>query len=423
MTDKDRAADEMSDVLVVGGGLTGLPLALALRGGEKDSGLSVTVLSREGPNDRLAPEIDGRAFALSASSKNLLQLLGVWPHVADRAQPMTHIDITDSKLEEAVRPNLLQMDNEMQNGDPAAYVVEAHVLRQALAKVYEERDDIRVIAPVDVIGFEVSAGHVDVHLKGDETRRARLLVASDGRASNLRALAGIKTVDWPASQWGIVATIAHTHPHGGRAVQHFLPAGPFAVLPLTDNRVSLVWTEQRDFVAKVTRMDDEEFLHEVRLRMGDRLVEQLGDLSLAGPRNAFPLTMLVARDYVKERFALVGDAAHGMHWIAGQGLNYGLRDVAALAETVIEAQRLGLDIGSLSQLQRYEQWRRFDSFAFTAGMVALNTLFSNDNFVLRTVRDFGLNVAGYLPFAKNIFTNEAAGLSGTVPKMLRGEAV
>ena len=414
---------EMSDILVVGGGLTGLPLALALRGGAQDSGLSVTVLSMEGPEDRLAPEMDGRAFALSAASKNLLQLLGVWEHVAQLAQPMSQVDITDSTLEAALRPTLLHMDNELESGEPAAYVVEAHVLRAALAKVYASRDDIEVISPVDVTGFEVSAGKVEVSLADGSNRSARLLVASDGRASSLRKAAKIQTIDWPASQWGIVATIAHSEPHHGRAVQHFLPAGPFAVLPLTDNRVSLVWTEQQDFASKVTRMDDEEFLAQVRLRMGDELASSLGELSLAGPRNAFPLTMLVARDYVIERFALLGDAAHGMHWIAGQGLNYGLRDVAALTETLIDAHRLGLDIGSLSQLERYEQWRRFDSFAFTASMVALNSLFSNDNALLRSVRDFGLNMAGNLPFAKNLFVNEAAGTSGSVPKMLKGETI
>ena len=421
MAKKDGEA--VSDVLVVGGGLTGLPLALALRGGAVDSGLSVTVIGEEGPEDRLAPEMDGRAFALSASSKNLLQLLGVWGHVADRAQPMVSIDITDSRLEEALRPSLLHMENEIKSGEPAAYVVEAHVLRAALAAVYKERDDIRVIAPAKVTGFEVQPGFVNVQLADGGGHKGRLLAATDGRSSDLRAMAGIKTVDWPAQQWGIVATIAHSNPHEGRAVQHFLPAGPFAVLPLTDNRVSLVWTEQRDFAANVTQMDDESFLAEVRLRMGSDLLERLGDLSLAGPRNAFPLSMLVARDYVKERFALVGDAAHGMHWIAGQGLNYGLRDVAALAETLIDAQRLGLDIGSLSQLQRYEQWRRFDSFAFTAGMVVLNRLFSNDNMILRPMRDFGLSLASHLPFAQKIFMNEAAGLSGILPKMLKGEAL
>ncbi len=414
---------EMSDILVAGGGLTGLPLALALRGGGDDSGLSVTVLGKEGPNDRLEPQMDGRAFALSASSRNLLHMLGVWEHVADLAQPMTSIDITDSRLSDVMRPALLHMDNELEDGQPAAWIVEAHVLRMALAKVYAARDDIAVISPVDLTGFETGAGSIEVKLAGGQTHRARLLAASDGRASDLRRIAGIKTIDWPASQWGIVATIAHTQPHHGRAVQHFLPSGPFAVLPLTGNRVSLVWTEQKELASRVTQMDDEEFLAQVRLRMGDELAEQLGDLSLAGPRNAFPLTMLVARDYVKERFVLVGDAAHGMHWIAGQGLNYGLRDVAALAETVIDAHRLGLDIGSLSQLQRYEQWRRFDSFAFTAGMVALNSLFSNDNAILRSVRDFGLNMAGRLPFTKDLFLREASGLSGTVPKMLRGERV
>ena len=414
------SSKEITDILVAGGGLTGLPLALALRGSASNvSGLKVKVLGKEGPNDRLAPGMDGRAFALSASSRNLLQLLGVWEHVASDAQPMTTIDITDSRLNDAIRPTLLHMDNQMQNGEPAAYIVEAHILRSAIAKIYAERDDIEVISPVDVQGFNVDGGVVEVNLSDGATLQARLLAASDGRASHLRKVAGIQTIDWPASQWGIVATIAHTEPHHGRAVQHFLPSGPFAILPLTGNRVSLVWTEQKELAEQVTHMSDEQFLNEVRTRMGD----EFGELSLAGPRNAFPLTMLVARDYVKDRLCLVGDAAHGMHWIAGQGLNYGLRDVAALAETLIEAHRLGLDIGSLSQLQRYEQWRRFDSFAFTASMVALNSLFSSDNSFLRGLRDFGLNVAAQMPFAKNIFIEEAAGLSGSVPKMLKGELI
>jgi 2-octaprenyl-6-methoxyphenol hydroxylase len=423
-TDFIQARREMSgqfnsDIVVAGGGLTGMPLALALRGGEADSGLKVTMISRETPNDRLAPEEDGRAFALSASSKNLLQVLGVWSLVAEEAEPMLSIDITDTRLEEAVRPVLLHMDNQMQTGEPAAYIVEAHVLRRAFSKLFAERDDIEIIAPADVTGFQVDAAGVDVRLSGGEQHRTRLLAASDGRASELRRFAGIKTVEWPANQWGIVATIAHTEPHHGRAVQHFLPSGPFAILPLTGNRVSLVWTEKRGLAEQVTKMSDEAFLAEVRRRMG----ESYGELSMAGPRNAYPLSMLVARDYIRERFCLVGDAAHGMHWIAGQGLNYGLRGVAALAEVVIEANRLGLDIGSLAQLERYEKWRRFDSFAFTASMVALNSLFSNDNMLLRGLRDFGLSAAAKVPFAKDFFVQEAAGLSGAVPRLLKGEPV
>jgi 2-octaprenyl-6-methoxyphenol hydroxylase len=411
--------DASTDIIVAGGGLTGLPLALALRGGGSDSGLKVTVIGREGPVDRMAPHLDGRAFALSASSKNLLQLLGVWPLIAAEAQPMTGIDVSDTRLEAAVRPILLHMDNATAAHEPAAYIVEAHVLRLGLAKVFMEREDIELVHPVDVAGFKAEGGSVEVALADGRQLRSRLLVASDGRASALRKSAGIGTIDWPADQWGIVATIAHTEPHGGRATQHFLPSGPFAILPLTGNRVSLVWTERRGLAERVTRMSDAEFLAEVKKRLGD----QLGELTGVEARNAYPLTMLVAREYVRERFCLLGDAAHGMHWIAGQGLNYGLRDVAALAEVVIDAARLGLDIGALSTLERYERWRRFDSFAFTAAMVAINSLFSNDNVLLRGIRDFGLSVAERLPFAKQLLVDEAAGLSGAVPKMLKGEAI
>jgi 2-octaprenyl-6-methoxyphenol hydroxylase len=250
-------------------------------------------------------------------------------------------------------------------------------------------------------------------------RHARLLVAADGIRSRLRALAGIKTVTWSYPQTAIVATVRHERPHGGVAVEHFLPGGPFAILPLKGNRSSLVWTERADDAAKLVASDDFVFLIELERRFGHRL----GALELAGPRAAYPLGLTLARDFVRPRFALLGDAAHGIHPIAGQGLNLGFRDAAALAETLVDAHRLGLDIGSIEVLRRYERWRRFDTFQMGAMTDVLNRLFSNNLSPLRVVRDIGLGLVDRLPRLKSFFIGEAAGLTGELPKLLKGEAI
>jgi 2-octaprenyl-6-methoxyphenol hydroxylase len=245
------------------------------------------------------------------------------------------------------------------------------------------------------------------------------VVAADGRRSFLREAAGIKVVGWSYPQTGIVTTVAHERPHEGVAVQHFLPAGPFAILPLCGDRSCITWTEDRDEARRILALDDAAFLAEVDLRFGGRL----GTLSLAGPRGSWPLEMHLARSYVAPRLALVGDAAHGVHPIAGQGLNLALRDVAALAEVVADAARLGLDIGSTDTLRRYERWRRFDSVLSAAAFDGLNRLFSNDWTLLRTIRDAGLGLVDRLPAVKRMFVGEAAGLSGELPRLVRGEQI
>jgi 2-octaprenyl-6-methoxyphenol hydroxylase len=247
--------------------------------------------------------------------------------------------------------------------------------------------------------------------------RVKLLVAADGRNSPLREAAGIGVVRWSYPQTGIVATVRLDRPHQGRAVQHFLPSGPFAVLPLTDDRACITWTEDAARASAILALDDAGFLAETEKRFGYRL----GSISLAGPRASWPLDMHLARALVADRFALVGDAAHGVHPIAGQGLNLGLRDVAALTEVVADAARLGLDIGALTVLERYERWRRLDSALSAATFDALNRLFSNDSTPLRTARDFGLGLVERMPALKRFFVSEAAGLNGEVPRLLRGE--
>jgi 2-octaprenyl-6-methoxyphenol hydroxylase len=235
----------------------------------------------------------------------------------------------------------------------------------------------------------------------------------------MRKAAGIKTIGWSYDQSGIIATVKLEKSHDGRAIQHFLPSGPFAILPLTENRVSLVWTEDGARAREIVALDDDEFLSEAKKRIGGRF----GTLELAGPRAAFPLDLHLARGFVADRVALVGDAAHGVHPLAGQGLNIGLRDVAALAEVAVESARLGLDLGSATVLQRYERWRRFDSAFSAVTMDGLNRLFSNDSAPLRAIRSLGLGLVDRAPALKRFFVREAAGLTGTVPRLLKGEAI
>jgi 2-octaprenyl-6-methoxyphenol hydroxylase len=244
-------------------------------------------------------------------------------------------------------------------------------------------------------------------------------VAADGRTSRLREAAGIGVVGWTYAQVGIVATVGHKRPHRGRAVQHFLPSGPFAILPLPGNRACITWTEEEQEGRRIAALDDAGFLVEVEKRFGFRL----GEIELLGLRGLWPLEMHLARALAAPRLALIGDAAHVVHPIAGQGLNLGLRDVAALTEVVADAARLGLDIGSAIVLARYERWRRTDAAISAAAFDGLNRLFSNDWAVLRTARSAGLGIVERLPALKQFFVAEAAGLTGEVPKLLRGERV
>jgi 2-octaprenyl-6-methoxyphenol hydroxylase len=244
-------------------------------------------------------------------------------------------------------------------------------------------------------------------------------VAADGQNSALRGMAGIGRVAWTSDQLAITGTVHHEKPHHGRAVQHFLPSGPFAILPMTGNRSSIVWTEREGEARRILALDEAGMIAEIEKRAGG----WLGALTLPAKLASYPLTMSLARAYVAPRFALAGDAAHALHWIAGQGLNHGLKDAAALAEVLVEAARLGLDIGALTVLERYERWRRFDSATSAASGAALNLLFSNENTPTRMIRHFGLGLVDRLPPLKSMLMREAAGLTGTLPKLLQGRLV
>jgi 2-octaprenyl-6-methoxyphenol hydroxylase len=400
-------------IVIGGGSFAGLALALALRQG---LGAEVAVIVAD-PALAVRPSRDGRATAIVAACRRLFGALGVWGDIASTAQPILDMVVTDSKLEDVTRPVFLTFAGNVEPGEPFAHMVENRFLIDALVTRAEAHGiDLRATA---VTSYEASADGVEVQFADGSIIAAGLLVAADGARSKLRERAGIATHGWDYDQSGIVVTVGHERDHGGRAEEHFLPAGPFAILPLTGKRSSLVWTERRSEAARIVALTDEEFLSELERRFG----LHLGEIKLLDTPRAFPLGYFVARSFVAERLALIGDAAHVIHPIAGQGLNMGLKDVAALAEVVVDAARLGIDPGQADVLERYQRWRRFDTMAMGLATNSLNFLFSNESTLLRTVRDIGLGLVDRAPPLKNLFIKQAAGLSGEVPRLLKGEAL
>jgi 2-octaprenyl-6-methoxyphenol hydroxylase len=400
-------------IVICGGAFAGLALALALRQG---LGPDIPVIVAD-PALSTRPSRDPRATAIVAACRRLFEALGVWGQVADGAQPILDMVVTDSKLQDATRPAFLTFAGNVEPGEPFAHMVENRHLVDALAARAEAAGaDLRAI-PVST--YESRADGVDVTLADGTVIEASLLVAADGARSKLRERAGIATHGWEYDQSGIVVTVGHERDHQGRAEEHFLPAGPFAILPLKGNRSSLVWTESRKEASRIVALSDDEFHGELEQRFG----LHLGEIKALDKPRAFPLGYFVARSFIAERLALIGDAAHVIHPIAGQGLNMGLKDVAALAEVVVDAARLGIDIGQADVLERYQRWRRFDTMAMGLATNSLNVLFSNESTLLRTVRDIGLGLVDRTPPLKSLFIRQAAGLSGEVPRLLKGEAL
>jgi 2-octaprenyl-6-methoxyphenol hydroxylase len=400
-------------IVIGGGAFAGLALALALRQG---LGADIPVIVAD-PALAVRPSRDPRATAIVAACRRLFEALDVWGEVADNAQPILDMVVTDSKLEDATRPVFLTFAGDVAPGEPFAHMVENRHLIDALTRHAQASGvDLRATA---VSSYDQRADGIDVTLADGSVVAASLLVAADGARSKLRERAGIATHGWDYDQSGIVVTVGHERDHGGRAEEHFLPAGPFAILPLAGKRSSLVWTERRSEAARIVALGDDQFHAELERRFG----LHLGEVKALDKPRAFPLSYFVARAFIGERLALVGDAAHVIHPIAGQGLNMGLRDVAALAEVVVDAARLGRDIGQFDVLERYQRWRRFDTMAMGFATNSLNVLFSNRSTLLRTVRDIGLGVVDRVPPLKDLFIRQAAGLAGEVPRLLKGEAL
>ena len=403
---------KQTDIVICGGGMVGLTLGLAAAQG----GLGVVVVDTLSPEKALDAGFDGRVSALAYSSVRMLTALGVWPHMAGQAQPITEILVTDGKPDAPASPFSLHFDSAEVGAPSLGHIVENRHIRAALYAAIPA--NLSYIAPAGVTRLEQAPGHAIVHLSTGEKIRSALAVAADGRDSKLRGQQGIGVVGWSYPQTGIVATVAHERPHNGVAYEHFLPSGPFAILPMTQNRSSLVWTEARSKVPAMMALGEDEFNAEVARRFGSHL----GATKVVGGRWIYPLSFHLARNFFRPRFALAGDCAHGIHPIAGQGLNLGLKDAAALVETLLDAARLGRDIGALDTLKRYERWRRFDSLAMAASTDALNRLFSNDIAPLRHLRDLGLGVVDSIGPARRFFMRHAGGDIGKLPKLLKGEA-
>lgn len=401
------------DVVVAGAGYVGLATAVAIRSARPS--LSVAVVDVAPPG---AWERDGRASAIAAAACRMLDHLGAWQAIAPHAQPITDMIVTDSRAHDPVRPVFLTFGGDVGEGEPFAHMVENRVLNGALRERAATLG-IDIIEGVAVLGFEPGPVSTVVHLADGLPLATRLLVAADGVKSRLRDMAGIRTVHWDYGQSGIVCTVAHERPHGGRAEEHFLPAGPFATLPLKGNRSSIVWTERTADAERLVKEEPIVFEAELEQRFGLKL----GEISVETTPRAWPLGLTLAREFVRPRFALAGDAAHGIHPIAGQGLNLGFRDAAALAEVVVEADRLGRDIGALDVLETYQAWRRFDTLQMGITTDVLNRMFSNDFGPLRAIRDIGLGLVDRMPRMKDFFIRQASGLAENAPRLLRGEAI
>lgn len=401
------------DVLIAGGGYVGLTLALAIKASAHD--LTVMVVDLRPPQQA---DKDGRASAIASAARSMFTTLGAWEAMAADAQPITEMVITDSETRDPIRPVFLTFDGETSEGEPFAHMVPNGAMTASLRKRAAE-EGVILEAPQTVEDFTTRTGHVDVKLGDGASIKTRLLVACDGIRSRLRDLAGIDTVGWMYGQSGIVCTVKHEHDHHGVAYEHFLPAGPFATLPLPGNRSSIVWTEKTAVADALVQGDEFTFMIELERRFGP----VFGDLSLDSRRVAYPLGLKLVRSFIAPRLALAGDAAHGIHPIAGQGLNLGLKDVAALAEAVVDAARLGLDIGSVDVLERYQRWRRFDTTQMGVVTDVLNRLFSNDMVPVRALRSFGLSVVDRIDPLKRYFINEAAGMSSGRPRLMSGEAL
>ncbi len=401
----------MIDVLIAGGGYVGLSLAVAVK--KAAPHLAVTLIDGA-PDD--AWKKDERASAIIAAASQMLDVLGLWSEIEPEAEPIKRMVITDSNTADPVRPVFLTFEDDAVEGRPFAHMVPNVALVGALRKAAGELG-VEIRQSTVAKDFRSGDHAVSLTLSNDDVLDARLLVACDGVRSKLRDAAGIKTVDFDYGQSGIVTTVEHERSHEGTAEEHFLPAGPFATLPLRNNRSSLVWTERTRDADRLIASDDLVFEEELERRFGHKL----GGLKVVGGRRAFPLGLTLARDFIAPRFALAGDAAHGIHPISGQGLNLGFKDVAALAETIVDADRLGLDIGSLAVLERYQSWRRFDTFRMGVTTDVLNRLFSNDITPIRALRDFGLGLVDRMPSVKSFFIRQASGLGGqSEPKLLGG---
>lgn len=408
-----QAADTLhADIVIVGGGLVGAVAACALA----RRGFKAVVIDGTDPADARDAAFDGRASAIAAASERLLSAIGVWPYLEPEVAPILDIRVADGRS-----ALFLHYNHEDVGAGPLGYLAENRHIRMAALSALEGTDNVQFLAPLRVETIDRGPSGVQATLSDGRTVKARLAIAADGRGSKIREAAGIKVTQWRYPQDAIVCTVEHEKPHGFVAHEHFMPAGPFAILPLRGTaerpgcRSSIVWTERAERARDLVGLDDAAFLNELARRFGDFM----GEIDVVGPRFCHPLGLQFAHASVAERLVLIGDADHGMHPIAGQGLNMGYRDVAALCDVLGEARRLGLDIGSGAVLQRYQRWRRFDNTLMLAVTDGLNRLFSNDIAPVRHARDIGLGLVNRMPPLKKVLMRSAMGLMGDLPTLMQ----
>ncbi len=404
--------DMDNDLIIVGGGLNGPALALAAA----QAGFRVTIIDSLAIDTRKDPDFDGRSYALALASMRLLRGIGVWDAISDHAQPMLEIKVTDGRMGEGPSPWMMHFDHAEIEEGPMGYMVQDRHLRRAFLDAMAADGRITQLAEETVVAQSTNASGVSVTLASGKVVHGHLLIGSDGRKSGTATRAGIKRTGWGYGQTAVVCAVAHEKPHGGIAHQFFMPAGPLAILPLTENRSSIVWSETEPRAAELIAMNDADFLEALRPAFGSFL----GQISLTGARFSYPLNLTLANSFIADRMALIGDAAHGVHPIAGQGLNAGLRDVAALADVLETARSRGEDIGGAQALARYQEWRRFDTATLALATDTFNRLFSNDNPLIRAARDLGMGAVNAAPSLRRGFMRRAAGLTGDLPRLMRG---
>lgn len=409
-----RRMERDHDIIIAGGGLNGPALGLALA----RAGLSVAVVDSRPARARAEAAFDGRAYALAIASQRLLSAIGVWPALAPGCQPMLRIVASDGRAGEGASRQVLRFDSAEIEEGPAGFMVEDRHLYATFLDAMRSTPGLTHLPAVSVTGHQAGGAGIAVTLSDGRALSASVMAACDGRDSPTALRAGIRRTVRDYGQTALVAAIAHERPHHGTAHQFFMPTGPLAILPLKGHRSSIVWSETGANARAIAALDDEGFLAVLGPRFGDFL----GAITLDGPRFAYPLRLTLAESYVAPRLALVGDAAHGVHPIAGQGLNLGLRDVAALAEVLVAARRRGEDIGAPDVLERYQIWRRPDATALALGMDGVNMLFSNDNPLLRAARDAGLGLVGQIGPLRRAFMRQAAGLTQTA-RLLSGQGL
>ncbi|NBQ26485.1 MAG: 2-octaprenyl-6-methoxyphenyl hydroxylase [Rhodobacteraceae bacterium] len=399
------------DIVVVGGGLNGSTLAL----GAAKLGLRVLVIDALPDHVQVAADFDGRSYALALTSVRLLNAIGIWESIAAAAQPMLDIKVFDGAVGATPSSFFMHFDHTEIEDGPMGHMVEDRHLRPVMQRAIRAEDNITYLSNTKVVDQTLTDTGITVTCDTGDHFHAQLVIGADGRGSPTALRAGIGRTGWKYGQTALVCAIEHEHPHNGVAYQYFMPAGPLAILPLSGNRSSIVWSETHENAKIIMALDDEDYLEILRPRFGSFL----GQIALAGQRFSYPLDLTMAKAFVAPRVALIGDAAHGVHPIAGQGLNAGLRDIAALCDVIQSAKERGEDFASVAVLNRYQEWRRFDNHSLAFATDSFNKLFSNDNPILRIGRDIGMGIVNAFPQVRRSFIREAAGLTGDLPRWMR----